>query len=100
MPSNAYDKKTIANIVIGQPIVLLVASKRRKIAINPRKILELEDASIEEGNKANITLFDPTVSWKFTNKMIKSKSNNTPFIGEELIGKALAIYNNGKLKEC
>ena len=71
-----------------------------KIAINPRKILKLEDVVIEEGNKANMTFFDPPLSWKLTNEMIKSKSDNTPLIGKDLIGKALAIYNNGKLKKC
>jgi dihydroorotase len=40
------------------------------------------------------------MEWEFTKKDIKSKSNNTPFIGEKLKGKALAIFNNGKFKKC
>ena len=70
------------------------------IAINPREVLQLPQSNIKEGEKANITLFDPTMEWVFTEKNIKSKSKNTPFIGETLIGKALAIYNNGRFKEC
>ena len=71
-----------------------------KIAINPRKILQIRNINIEEGEKANITLFDPDKKWRFTKKDIKSKSINTPFIGEELKGKALAIYNNNKFQKC
>jgi dihydroorotase len=71
-----------------------------KIAINPRKVLQMPAVSISVGNKANITLFNPDLEWEFTNDDIKSKSVNTPFIGETLKGKALAIYNNGQFKEC
>ena len=71
-----------------------------KIAINPRKILGINEATLIEGNIANITLFNPDMEWEFTKKDIKSKSNNTPFIGEKLKGKALAIFNNGQFKEC
>jgi len=71
-----------------------------KIAINPRKILNINEATLIEGNTANITLFNPDLEWKFTKEDIKSKSNNTPFIGEQLKGKALAIFNNGKFQKC
>ena len=71
-----------------------------KISINPRKILGLNEATLVEGNTANITLFNPDLEWKLTKQDIKSKSSNTPFIGEQLKGKALAIFNNGKLKKC
>ena len=67
-----------------------------KIAINPRKILKTGDTKIEEGIVANLTLFDPEIEWKISKEDIVSKSTNTPFIGEKLKGKALAIYNKGK----
>ena len=71
-----------------------------KISINPRKILNIEEVIIEEGKKANMTLFDPEIDWVFNEKDIKSKSKNTPFIGEKLKGKALAVINNGELEKC
>ena len=70
-----------------------------KISNNPRKILGLKNNTIEEGNNANITIFNPKTKWKFKEEDIISKSKNTPFIGEELKGKALAIYNNNRFKE-
>ena len=70
-----------------------------KISMNPRSILGIKNHSIEEGNIANITLFDPTIEWKFKEENINSKSKNSPFIGEKLKGKALAIYNNNQFLE-
>jgi len=56
----------------------------------------LENENIEEGNTANLTLFNPDLEWKFQKTDVESKSINTPFLGEKLKGKALAIYNNKK----
>ena len=70
-----------------------------KISNNPRKILGLKNNSIEVGNYANLTLFNPSNKWEFKENDIVSKSKNSPFVGEELQGKALAIYNNNKFKE-
>ena len=67
-----------------------------KISTNPRKIALKEELKIEEGEKANITLFDPDIEWEVINTDIKSKSKNTPFIGEKLKGKAVALYNNNQ----
>ena len=70
-----------------------------KISVNPRKVLGLKQNSIEVGNTANITLFDPSLEWTFNKDSIKSKSMNSPFIGDKLKGKALAIYNNNQFME-
>ncbi|MBL4623885.1 MAG: dihydroorotase [Flavobacteriales bacterium] len=71
-----------------------------KILNNPRSILGLEKQSIEVGNLANITFFNPTKKWRFSTSDIKSKSKNSPFIGSELIGQAIATYNNKTLTIC
>lgn len=65
-----------------------------KMAIRPREIFNLEIPKIETRSVANFTLFDPNVSWTFTEKNIFSKSKNTPFIGKELRGRVLAIIRN------
>ena len=70
-----------------------------KISNNPRKILGIKNNSIEEGNTANLTIFDPEIKWEFEKKDIISKSKNTPFVGEKLKGKALALVNNNKFLE-
>ncbi|MFB6306950.1 MAG: dihydroorotase [Flavobacteriales bacterium] len=62
-----------------------------KIAINPRKILDLEVPVIKEGETANITAFDPSVKWKYSKDSIESKALNSPFIDEEFDGKVIGV---------
>jgi dihydroorotase len=69
----------------------------QKLSTNPRKLLGLPAIKIKAGEKANLTLFDPGVSWTLTEKDVHSKSKNTPFIGTRLKGKAVGVVNNGKL---
>ncbi|MFN8322473.1 MAG: dihydroorotase [Chitinophagales bacterium] len=64
---------------------------------NPRKILGLE-SKIEEGRTADLTLFNPDMQWTFTEGDIRSKSQNTPFIGFSFTGKPLGVINKGKLQ--
>lgn len=64
-----------------------------KIAINPRQILGLEVPTIETGSDANLTIFAPDSTWKYSKT--HSKSHNSPFLGKELKGKVLGIVNNG-----
>ena len=68
------------------------------LAYNPRKILRKEIPQIEEGAKANLTVFDPNAVWTFEDSDIKSKSKNTPFIGTEFKGKVLGVLNNGTIR--
>lgn len=64
-----------------------------KIAINPRKILNLDIPQIKEGEKASLTMFDTETEWTFTDKDIFSKSKNTPYINSKLKGKALQVIH-------
>ncbi|POY40837.1 dihydroorotase [Flavobacterium alvei] len=57
----------------------------------------IESQTIAEGNKANISLFNPEGKSVFTNENILSKSKNSAFLGTEIKGKAYGIYNQGKL---
>ncbi len=63
--------------------------------IQPRTIAGVEVPVIKEGEKANLTVFDPAAKWSFTEKSIRSKSKNTPLVGKELTGKVIGIYNKG-----
>jgi dihydroorotase len=67
-----------------------------KITYTPRRILRLRFPKIEEGETANLTLFDPNKEWTFDKTYIQSKSKNTPFVGRKLKGKAIAVFNKGK----
>ena len=63
----------------------------------PRKIFNLQEAVITEGEMADLTLFIPGITSKYSEKDIRSRSKNNAFIGKELTGKVLGIFNKGKL---
>lgn len=69
-----------------------------KIATNPRKLFGLEAVKIDVGQPANLTVFESETFSVFEEKEIKSTSKNSPFVGKELKGKAVAVFNNGKFK--
>jgi dihydroorotase len=69
----------------------------QKMAVNPRKILNLEVPVIAEGQKANLVVFDENAEWTFNKSNNRSKSYNSPFIGKKLKGSILLTYNNNKL---
>ncbi|EHQ29444.1 dihydroorotase [Mucilaginibacter paludis] len=76
----------------GLPVELLV----EKLAINPRKILNLEVPAIGEGQQANLVVFDSQQEWAYTKQNNQSKSYNSPFIGKQLTGKVLLTCNNNQ----
>ncbi|MEL1240413.1 dihydroorotase [Flavobacterium flavipallidum] len=62
-----------------------------------KTIFGLENSPIIEGEKANLSLFNPEGTSIFTKASILSKSKNSAFLGQELKGKAYGIVNQGKL---
>ena len=53
--------------------------------------------TINEGSKANITLFNPETKSTFTKTSILSKSKNSAFLETEMKGKVYGIVNQGKI---
>ncbi len=62
-----------------------------------RKIFGLPENKIEVGSQASFSLFTLTGESTFTKDNIQSKSKNSAFLGQNTKGRALGIYNNGKL---
>src|SRR5690606_16956806 len=66
-----------------------------KLAIQPRKILQLDVPSLKVGSKANLVVFNTTEKWTFDEKANRSKASNSPLIGQELTGRVrLVVHNN------
>jgi dihydroorotase len=62
-----------------------------------RAILEIPENKIEEGEKADLTLFSSTKEWVLDQKSTISKTSNTPFLNKKFIGKVVGVINNSKL---
>lgn len=67
------------------------------LAVNPRKIFGLPASTIEEGQSACLTLFDPSAQWTVTPETLRSRSSNSPFIGKKLQGKVIGIFTKNSL---
>ncbi len=56
------------------------------LTIKPRKIMGFEYDLFKKGSEAEIIVIDPEKEWVFNQENIKSKSKNSAFLGERLIG--------------
>lgn len=88
--------------IIGLQTVLPLALKSgmspemivEKLAISPRKLLGIAIPGFDLGISANFILINPIEKWTLNEKSNKSKSYNSPFMGQELTGKVNLVYNN------
>ncbi len=68
-----------------------------KLSINPREILNIDIPTIAEGEPANFVIFDTDTEWEYNRNNNRSKSYNSPFMGQTLTGKVLLSFNNNHL---
>jgi dihydroorotase len=67
-----------------------------KMTSNPSKILGINNM-LKPGNRADITIFDPDVTYQVDSNKFYSKSRNTPFERWEMKGKAVCTIVDGKV---
>ena len=67
-----------------------------KLTDNPRRLLNRKAPALKVGEQVNITVFAPDFVWTYGDRKVKSRALNSPFLGKELRGKALAVINNGR----
>lgn len=63
-----------------------------------KEYFNIENISILEGNKANMTLFNPNEDWIFAKENILSFSKNSIMMGKKMKGKVYGIINNNKIE--
>lgn len=69
----------------------------RKLAVNPARILGLPSGTLSLGAPADVTIFDPTRTWKVAPGQLRSKSKNTPFGGWDLTGYVVLTMVGGRV---
>ncbi|MBD2493139.1 dihydroorotase [Nostoc sp. FACHB-280] len=62
------------------------------LSSNPAKCLGQELNTLTANQKAELTLFDPSQTWKVERKNLHTLSSNTPWMGKELQGRVLQIW--------
>lgn len=98
-PNGIIGLETAWSVSVRQllkPGVLDLPELLEKFVENPRHILNLKIPKIEEGEEANLTLFNIDEKWTFDEQRVKSKSTNSPYLGNEMIGRAEGIYNKSR----
>ncbi|MBF7090315.1 dihydroorotase [Flavobacterium sp. ALJ2] len=76
--------------------VLPLATVIEKLTLG-KSVFGIENETITEGSKANITLFNPNGESVFTKGNILSKSKNSAFLGTQLQGSVYGIMNQNQL---
>jgi dihydroorotase len=67
-----------------------------KVTRGPRSVLNLENPVIDVDAKANLTLLDPRNTWTLDETTNLSNAKNSPWFGQSITGKTIAVFNNGK----
>jgi dihydroorotase len=79
-------QETCLSMLIAAAPKVEIARWVALLSVNPRKIFGLPPATVAEGAKANITVFDPEASWIYDAGNKQSLGINSPWIGKELTG--------------
>lgn len=69
----------------------------QKYSAEPRRMMSLEVPTIEEGQHANLTLFNTEATSTFTKEFMKSKAQNTPFLDKTLDGRIDLVILGDKI---
>ncbi|WP_438462429.1 dihydroorotase [Marinomonas sp. PE14-40] len=62
----------------------------------PASCLGIDAGSLAVGSYADLVLFDSTQRWEWSGSNRKTKGQNSPWIGENLIGKVVSTYLSGQ----
>ncbi len=68
-----------------------------RMACSPARIFGLPGGTLARGSVADITVFDPAVSWSVDPTTFLSKGRNTPYAGMALRGKAVCTIVAGQI---
>lgn len=84
----------VANTYLGKSISL--ENIISKFTTAPRKVLKLPNPVLQEGEVANLTIFNPSKTWVPQMHLRASKSDNSPFYGQTLTGQVFGIVNKNQ----
>ena len=68
-----------------------------RITCDPATILGIKSGSLSLGSPADVCIFDPAESWQLTTGSLRSQGKNTPFLGQELMGRVKTTLMGGRI---
>lgn len=69
-----------------------------KLSTNPARVIGIPKGTLQLGSDADITVIDPDLQWTVRTEDFHSKSKNSPFIGWDMTGRAVAVFVAGTRK--
>ena len=75
---------------------LIATDKTVELLTNGYTVFNQDRPQIEEGQIANLTIFEPDTNYTFEKSNIVSTSKNSAFLGKTMKGKVIGIINNKK----
>ena len=67
-----------------------------KMTIAPARVLELQGGTLSVGARGDVTVFDPNEEWTLDVAAIRSKSKNSPWLGQTMKGRVKATFVDGE----
>ncbi|KJH72799.1 dihydroorotase [Aliterella atlantica] len=64
----------------------------RCLSMNPAKCLQQNVVAISANSPAELTLFDPQLTWRVEHQALKSLSTNTPWLGQQITGRVMQTW--------
>lgn len=74
---------------------LTAAELAAKMSLNPAKMYGIDAGMVEEGECADLCIFNPSAEWVYDKTY--SKSANSPFFGEKLRGRVMCTICGGRI---
>lgn len=81
-----------------KPGILDWSTAIAKLSTNPAGVIGVPKGTLQLGADADITIIDPDLQWTVRAEELHSKSKNSPYIGWNMTGKAVAVFVGGKRK--
>lgn len=85
----------VTNLVV--PGIISYSTLVERMSCAPARIFHLPGGMLRRGSVADITVFDPAVSWHVDPGSFLSKGRNTPYAGKALQGRATCTIVGGQV---
>jgi dihydroorotase len=85
----------VTNLV--QPGYVGFSDLVNRMSCTPARIFNLAGGSLKKGSVADVTVFDPSATWRVDASQFLSKGRNTPYHGMTLTGRAACTIVGGSV---